>query len=62
MDNPVESKWRVVGKYVFKNYGIAYNTLLTDCTVEEFLTFEEEMYLDMDYSVAGYKDNEPKKN
>tara|TARA_R100000541_G_C1897352_1_gene83988 strand:+ start:40688 stop:40852 length:165 start_codon:yes stop_codon:yes gene_type:complete len=53
-------KWRAVGKYTFKNYGIPYHTLLEKYSVEEFLYFEEEMYLDVDYSMASYKDNEPK--
>ena len=49
-----------MAKYAYKNFGLDFYQLKYNTTAEGFLDFEEMMYIDNDYEVAGYKDNEPK--
>lgn len=52
-------RFAAVAKYTNK-IGIDFNALRYNTTLDDFLSFEEMMYIDNDYELAGYKDNEPK--
>lgn len=53
-------RFAAVAKYTYKNFGISLNALRYNNTLDDFLSFEEMMYIDNDYEIANYKDNEPK--
>ena len=53
-------RFAAVAKYTHKRLGIDFNTLRFKTTLDDFISFEEMMYIDNDYEVAGYKDNETK--
>lgn len=49
-----------VGKFTWKNYGISLHHLKYHTLPEDFLQYEEMMFIHNDYEYAHYKDTEPK--